>query len=153
MWPHGTHQAIDLSIMPFISAPISLTTCLSYDTTRDFDNFSPLEYYEQYVGPRPTGYFTAGDPGSEATGGAAAALAAAAYLLKSDMPEWYSVSGRVGKREEGPRRHPFTCVVAHHVRLDRMPWSIPMLCARSHTLSSPPPPHPPVDHSEGHCPV
>ncbi|KAL6781923.1 hypothetical protein ACKKBF_B09970 [Auxenochlorella protothecoides x Auxenochlorella symbiontica] len=60
------------------------------NSTQDFDNFSPLEYYEQYVGPRPTGYFTAGDPGSEATGGAAAALAAAAYLLKSDMPEWYS---------------------------------------------------------------
>lgn len=55
---------------------------------RDFDNFSPLELFEEYVPPRPAGYLTEGDPGSEATGGAAAALAAASLLLKDDLPHW-----------------------------------------------------------------
>lgn len=68
-------------------SPMIFMACYG-NSTQDFDNFSPVELFERYVPKRPAGYLQGSDTGSEATGGAAAALAAASFLLQSEMPDW-----------------------------------------------------------------
>lgn len=57
--------------------------------TEDFDNYAPWELYEKYEkNPRLVGYCTKDDPCSEVTGLAAAALASASELLRTDNAAW-----------------------------------------------------------------
>ena len=67
------------------------------NSTQDFDNFSPVELFERYVPARPAGYLKGADTGSEATGGAAAALAASSFLLRTDLPDWSAEALRKAK--------------------------------------------------------
>ena len=57
---------------------------LNGNSTLDFDYFGPPELYYKYVKGRPTGYITKVNRGSEVLADSAAALAAAAMLLKDD---------------------------------------------------------------------